>query len=266
MKKEEEIKKILAFIFITYSISAIGYYLWFNGFELASLITVIAPTTSYCILIFFIHDTKRICFLKASIRGILLGILIPMIYISMSIGIFILLKGKLDLNKINMKDLLPLMIQWIFAGICEEVGWRGFLLPTLKKITKPYIACIICGFIWSSWHYPMIINKIIMVHYQTVIAFLLLTMEAILITFIMNALGNLTGDYIWTYVILHACQNIFMIMLIPAIENMGAMYLDDGSFLFILALFLTTICVYLVPYSFKRYNKNFAVDNYIFRE
>jgi membrane protease YdiL (CAAX protease family) len=39
------------------------------------------------------------------------------------------------------------------AGILEEIGWRGFLLPHLLKRYRPLVATLILGLIWGGlWH------------------------------------------------------------------------------------------------------------------
>ena len=45
--------------------------------------------------------------------------------------------------------ILPLSALW------EEIGWRGFLLPTLQKKYSPLQASLIIGFVWGLWHLPV---------------------------------------------------------------------------------------------------------------
>lgn len=39
----------------------------------------------------------------------------------------------------------------------EEIGWRGFLVPELTKITSLTRTSIISGLIWAAWHAPLIV-------------------------------------------------------------------------------------------------------------
>lgn len=41
-------------------------------------------------------------------------------------------------------------------SIGEEVGWRGFLVPELAKITSFLTAGVVSGLVWAVWHYPLI--------------------------------------------------------------------------------------------------------------
>ena len=42
-----------------------------------------------------------------------------------------------------------------FVAIGEEIGWRGYLFPTLKQQFSPWSAHLLVGLIWSLWHLPI---------------------------------------------------------------------------------------------------------------
>lgn len=41
------------------------------------------------------------------------------------------------------------------AGIGEEFGWRGFLLPRLQARHNALVSGLIVGVVWATWHVPM---------------------------------------------------------------------------------------------------------------
>jgi membrane protease YdiL (CAAX protease family) len=41
----------------------------------------------------------------------------------------------------------------ITAGLMEEFGWRGFLLPHLLQRYRPFVATLLTGLVWGGlWH------------------------------------------------------------------------------------------------------------------
>jgi len=53
-------------------------------------------------------------------------------------------------------QVLPMMIVLIIlAGLGEEFGWRGFLLPRLQRHHNALISSLIIGFFHSIWHVPL---------------------------------------------------------------------------------------------------------------
>ena len=43
----------------------------------------------------------------------------------------------------------------VFYGFGEEIGWRGFALPTLERRHSALSAAIIVSGIWAAWHLPL---------------------------------------------------------------------------------------------------------------
>jgi len=47
----------------------------------------------------------------------------------------------------------------IAAGIGEEFGWRGFLLPRLQSRHNALVSGLIVGVAWATWHVPLFFIK-----------------------------------------------------------------------------------------------------------
>ncbi len=41
------------------------------------------------------------------------------------------------------------------GGLGEELGWRGYMMPKLLKITSKHKAILLGGIIWGVWHWPL---------------------------------------------------------------------------------------------------------------
>lgn len=61
---------------------------------------------------------------------------------------------QIELPNINLIILIPLFLFSIlfYAGIGEEVGWRGFALKKLQMRYTPLVATLFIGIVWSIWH------------------------------------------------------------------------------------------------------------------
>jgi membrane protease YdiL (CAAX protease family) len=52
-----------------------------------------------------------------------------------------------------------IIILIIFAGMGEEFGWRGFLLPRLQSRHNALVSSLIIGVLWGLWHIPLYFVK-----------------------------------------------------------------------------------------------------------
>ena len=50
---------------------------------------------------------------------------------------------------------LTLLALLVIAGVAEEAGWRGWLLPWLLPRFSPLAAASIVSVVWALWHVPM---------------------------------------------------------------------------------------------------------------
>jgi membrane protease YdiL (CAAX protease family) len=73
--------------------------------------------------------------------------------------------ASLQLHTVNGALLLNLFLLLGFgvissttSGLGEEIGWRGFLFPSLFRLMGPSAAILISGLIWAFWHYPGILG------------------------------------------------------------------------------------------------------------
>lgn len=51
-------------------------------------------------------------------------------------------------------SILALVTAFIYSGMAEEFGWRGYALPRFQARWSALTSSIILGLIWMSWHIP----------------------------------------------------------------------------------------------------------------
>jgi len=101
------------------------------------------------------------------------------------------------------------MLFGLLTALGEEIGWRGFLVPELYKMTSFTKTSIIIGLIWAVWHYPGILFTGYYPGDKSWYAIPCFTLMLLGISFIMTWLRLKSGS-LWTAAILHASHNIFI--------------------------------------------------------
>lgn len=103
------------------------------------------------------------------------------------------------------------MIWHMATALGEEIGWRGYLTPTLLKVWSFPLVSLAVGLLWALWHVPIIFFtsynagpsalEIQMMNY---------TVMTIGLSFIMTYL-RLRSESLWPAVVLHAAHNIYVL-------------------------------------------------------
>ncbi len=115
----------------------------------------IAPAIAFLVVI-RIFPTLRtrlnIKFDKQSFISLLFALLIP--FGLLTIGFYLCLLFNLNFGHTNnFLTTLPLFIGgMIFGAVGEEIGWRGFLQPTMERQYAMIPSTIIVGLFWGLWH------------------------------------------------------------------------------------------------------------------
>lgn len=90
---------------------------------------------------------------------------------------------------------------FLFIGLGEEPGWRGFALPRLQERHPPLIASLILAPIWALWHLPLMGNEF---PAAVIPAFLISLFGG---TLIQTWLFNRTKDSVFAQMLFHATVN-----------------------------------------------------------
>lgn len=93
------------------------------------------------------------------------------------------------------------LLTFLFIGLGEEPGWRGFALPRLQGKSTPLMASLILAPIWALWHLPLMGNEF---PAPVIPAFLISLLGG---TLIQTALFNRTRGSVFAQMLFHATVN-----------------------------------------------------------
>lgn len=134
--------------------------------------------------------------------------IIPIVPLALRDGLATPLTGSL------VNFLVLFFIYQLITTGTEEIGWRGYLLPSMLQKKTPWEASVKIGVIWALWHTPIILY----VFYAQG-----LPMLQIALSFIGFIAGTIAMATIHTYYYLKT-KNILFNMFIHAISNTLPMF------------------------------------------
>jgi len=103
----------------------------------------------------------------------------------------------------------PLLLMVFLFAAAEEIGWRGFALPTMLKYGfHPIAAALLLGIPWALLHLPLVLPDMLSAGTPPLAQFLVMMSLSILVTWIYLA----GGSSLSTAVLLHGGQNFFAIL------------------------------------------------------
>ncbi|MCW2766564.1 MAG: hypothetical protein JWO11_2523, partial [Nocardioides sp.] len=174
MTRQAAVREITLFLALTYAL-ALGVAVALPHANINKLFSVLVPTISVVVLTFVATPSGRRRLLW---RGVGLGrsghtgrsawlpaLLVPMILLLLAYG------AALALGVAELRDLTittSTTVNWsINFGISlligtliilgEEIGWRGFLLPRMQRLTSKRRAAVATGFCHGVFHLPLIL-------------------------------------------------------------------------------------------------------------
>jgi membrane protease YdiL (CAAX protease family) len=140
------------------------------------------------------------------------------------------------------------LVMSIARALGEELGWRGFLVPQLAKVTGFVGVGLISGLLWAAWHYPsMLLGEYgpgSTPDWYKLICFTVMTTA---LGFIAAWLRLRSGS-VWPAALLHGVHNtIVQQIFTPLTTNTGPTdwYIDE----FGTALAVTTVIGAIIAWS-----------------
>ena len=150
---------------------------------------------------------------RETTRWAVLAYLLPLGYAIIAYGlVWIAGLGGVDLGRFRVAVWYFLVVGSltnILAATGEELGWRGFLVPTLFRTMSFGPTALVSGAIWAAWHVPLIVFADYnggTPGWYSVLCFAVMVV-ALGVPF---AWLRLRSGSVWPAAILHASHNLFV--------------------------------------------------------
>lgn len=242
--------RIATFVGVTYAFSSVFMYTAIVAGRITALTALggmWSPFIGVLVTRLVFPDGRR----RGSLTGLgwgwgrtrfqLWSIAIPVIYVGVTY-VAVWLSGIGDVVDLPATRIGNFVLRYFLQGLLigsffalgEEVGWQGFLVPQLSKVTGFTGTALMRGAVWSVWHFPLILGGI----YGTTdtpawyrLVFFTITMTGVSFAF---AWIGLKSGSLWTATLMHASHNAFIQTIFPGItDDAGRMdwFVDEfGAF------------------------------------
>lgn len=224
-------KRILQFLGFTFLISWLFMLLAYLGstgilplfFKEGTKVAVLGPLIAYLIVIKLDHkslkeEVKKLFKPKTNKWIFLFVIFSPFIISFLSYLLMILINGDPFTLGLSLQ-MIPLIavIILVTGGPFEEFGWRGFLMPEIRKRYGFLLTILIVGLIHGVWHIPLYFIDGTVQNAMPIWQFMAITL---LITVSYGFVLEYTKD-IKPMIILHWISNLSSAVFIYWQENTG---------------------------------------------
>jgi membrane protease YdiL (CAAX protease family) len=175
---------------------------------------------------------------------IFLGLMIPIIFYAINLGIQLGTSSYKFKNGIEWKKLLPsipltiCILVFFVAG--EEIGWRGFLQMPMIETFGTVGGIVLLGAIWGIWHAPVALRGHNLRSHFWAEAFVLYPYMCVCYSFPLAFLTIESGS-IWPALIFHATNN--------TLGSLGSEVIEQTNPKFQIVLPMLTGTLFLIPFA-----------------
>ena len=212
--------QLTTFLCLTFGLSAVFYWLIISAGSLGAkggnyvLALMWSPGVSALITrLIFQRNVRGEGWRLPAPRWAALAYLLPLAYATVAYGLVWLTGlGGVDLSRFKTgigTFLVVGTVQSLISATGEELGWRGFLVPTLARTMSFTRTGLVSGAIWAAWHVPLIVfadyNGGTPAWYSVLCFVVMVTSLGIPFAWL-----RLRSKSVWPAAILHASHNLFV--------------------------------------------------------
>lgn len=232
--KNEILKQVITFVFIT-SIISTGIFIWmFNGAgdSIAAVLPMMYTPGISAILtaVIFKERIGNFKWKLGKARFLGYSYLLPIVVSLIGYGL-VWISGFSDFSTEGVKNykwaemlgfdlpapfIVGLLSKMIFASLLtavvvfgEELGWSGFLTPKLRRLFSVPVTSLLVGVYWAVWHFPAIIGGFYGSGTPLWVALPGFTLVLVGASFCRTVLVEKSKS-LWVGVILHASHNVIL--------------------------------------------------------
>ena len=216
---QKVLKEIITFIVIAFALSSIFYFFLISRGTLEAKGRLYVFGLMWCpgiagliTRLLFHRNIRGFGWGWGKTRYQIIGYLLPFSYASIAY-VIVWLSGLGSINEEFSPNYLLLIslgtiTNCVFA-LGEEIGWRGFLVPQLARLTDFTKTSLITGVIWSIWHYPLVIFANYNSGTPAWYGLTCFTVMAVGMTFPLTWIRLKSGS-VWTAMFFHASHNLYI--------------------------------------------------------
>jgi membrane protease YdiL (CAAX protease family) len=264
MEPRQTNKRIAAYLALTFALSAVFYGLIIGAGTLTTGSGLYALGLMWCpgiaamaTTLVFQRNLKGLGWRLGNARYLVVAYALPLAYAAATyVVVWILGLGAFSAEGLPAGYSLPSflainatagMVLSLSAALGEEIGWRGFLVPELARVTSFTGTALLSGAIWTAWHTPLILFADYRSSAPVWIALACFTVMAVGISFAFAWLRLRSGS-LWPAALMHASHNLFIQQIFdPLTQDTGITAYITGEFGVALA-----IAAIVVAYTFWR--------------
>jgi membrane protease YdiL (CAAX protease family) len=202
--------------------------------KLAGLLMLAPGLAALIVYLLFERSLRPVGWKPDKPRYLLLGLAIPPAYCLIAYGLAWLtggggFNGRFPPNFAVF--LLTMLFNGTLSALLEEVGWRGFLVPSMMKVTSFTLTALLSGLVWALWHYPLILlTDLRPAGAPLAFSLACFTVFTVGLSFAAAWLRLKSGS-VWTAALLHGSHNAFMLHVFnPLTTDTGSTWLLLGEY------------------------------------
>jgi uncharacterized protein len=133
---------------------------------------------------------------------------LPAVVVTLGVGLNILLGAPApSADQLARWSTLfvPFIMRFVFIGLGEEPGWRGYALPRLQAGRSALAASLLLGVVWAGWHIPLFIRD----DGFTLAAWAPKILSTVLASVVCAWMYNNTNGSVWLTALFHASYSTF---------------------------------------------------------